>query len=65
MEFISDISGKHKMSPDNESLSPYLEGLSPVSNEVSPMHIQESSIKSTTSGDTEILETFSITMEGY
>jgi len=47
----SSVSGKHKMSPENESLSPYLDCLSPVSNELSPDQNQDLSTNSLSSGD--------------
>jgi hypothetical protein len=44
-------SGKHKLSPENESLFPYFDSLSPVSNELSPEENQGLSTKSYNSGD--------------
>ncbi len=48
----SDVSGEHKISPENESLSPYFDSLSPVSNKLSPEEYHDLSTKSDDSGDT-------------
>ena len=47
-----NISGEHKLSPENESLSPYFDSLTPVSDELSPEVKEDLSTKSNSSGDT-------------
>lgn len=49
---VSAIPGKHKMSPENESLSRYFDSLSPVSDKLSLDKNEELSIKPDDSGDT-------------
>ena len=48
---VSGVSGEHKMSPENESLSPYIEGLSPEKNKMSPDNHDGMSSKPIKSGD--------------
>ena len=49
---VSGDSGKHKMSPENESLTPYLEEMSPEKDRMSPGNRDHASRKSNSSGDT-------------
>ena len=48
----SGVSGKHKMTPENESLTPYLEEMSPEKDRMSPVNQDYASRKSNSSGDT-------------
>ena len=45
------MSGEHKMSPENESLTPYLEEMSPEKDRMSPDNQDDASSKPIKSGD--------------
>lgn len=47
----SGISGEHRMSPENESLTPYLEEMSPEKDRMSPGNQDYATSKSNSSGD--------------
>ena len=55
---VSDVSGEHKMSPENESLTPYFEEMSPEKDRMSPDNQDDASTNPLTPETMETPETF-------